>query len=226
MSSPIALQKKNIARRLFIELHQGFSHNNRVDILSQKISELIDKCFPDMETIKCLDIGCGDMKISTNINRLNPKTDWYGIDLYELPESMKGSERWSRYKKYDGSHLPFDNKSMDIVLFCDVLHHAKKKYALLLKEAARVGRIIIIKDHFEYSAYSRIMLKAMDFIGNWGYGVMLPDRYFNVAEFEDLCVSSGLRARAIDIGIDLYSHLPVVRYFLKPQWQFVAVLET
>lgn len=226
MSSPIALQKKNIAQRLFIELHQRFSHNNRVDILSQKISGLIDKRLPDTKTIKCLDIGCGDMKISTNINRLNPKTDWYGIDLYELPESMKGSEMWSHYKKYDGSHLPFDSKSMDIVLFCDVLHHAKKKDVLLLKEAARVGRIIIIKDHFEYSAYSRIMLKAMDFIGNWGYGVMLPDRYFNVTEFKNLYVSSGLRAWSIDIGLDLYSHLPLVKYFLKSQWQFVAVLES
>lgn len=225
MSSPIALQKKNIAQRLFVDLHQRFSHNNRVNILSQKLSGLIDKHFPDAETIECLDVGCGDMKIPTTINKLNPKTSWSGIDLYELPASMKGSKMWSRYKKYDGSHFPFDSKSMDVVLFCDVLHHAKKG-ALLLKEAARVGRIIIIKDHFEYSAYSRIMLKAMDFIGNWGYGVTLPDKYFNVTEFKNLCVSSGLLVSTIDVGIDLYAHLPVIRYFLKSQWQFVAVLES
>jgi ubiquinone/menaquinone biosynthesis C-methylase UbiE len=226
MSSPIATRTKGPVRNAFIKLHQKISHSRRVDLLSKKISSYIDNQFLDAGKIKCLDVGCGDMSIEENISRFNPKIVWNCIDIYDLPENLTGNRQWINYQKFDGVHIPFDDRSMDIVLLCDVLHHAREEAENLLRESARVGKVVIIKDHFEYSLYSRTMLKFMDFIGNWGYGVILPDKYLTKESFEYMYQKAGLRVKTIDIGIDLYSHLPVVRNILKPKWQFISVLES
>lgn len=223
MSSPIAFDKKSQVRNFLIKLHQMLSHVNRVSILSRRIGIIMEGLYSSETAVRCLDVGCGDMKIAENISSLYPRTAWQCIDLYDLPEDMLGDERWSKYKKYDGKHFPFADKSVDILLFCDVLHHAAN-IPDLLQEAARVGKRIIIKDHFEYSYYSRLVLKMMDFVGNWGYGVPLPHRYFTPSDFKELCASASLSEERMETGVDLYSHLPVVRRLLKPEWHFIAVL--
>lgn len=226
MSSPIASTRKNTLQNLIIGLHQRLSHNNRVDILAAEIAARISARSYGLKVIRCLDVGCGDMKISEGISAINPDTSWTCMDLYELPEHLRGVKKWDKYKKYDGRRIPLEDKSVDIVLLCDVLHHIRGDVSALLREAGRVGSAVIVKDHFEYSLYSRTMLKAMDFIGNWGYGVGLPERYFTPSGFGALYSSAGLRPVTIDAGIDLYMHLPLVRLLLKPRWQFIAVLES
>jgi SAM-dependent methyltransferase len=226
MSSPIASSKKNVLRKYLIGMHQKLSHNHRIHILARRIAAIIAQTISTPESIRCLDIGCGDMKISEFIQELDPRTVWNCIDLYDLPEELKKSDKWSRYQKYDGRHIPFGDKSIDIVMLCDVLHHAGGDAAGLLREASRVGRTIIVKDHFEYSLYSHTVLKALDFLGNWGYGVALPERYFSRNNFEKLCLSSGLKVRNIEVGVDLYSHLLVMKYLLKSKWHFIAILES
>lgn len=223
MSSPIALNKKGIIKDILIRLHQRLSHHRRISILSRRIAEIIEEEFKDKDKIHCLDVGCGDMKIAESINEANKKTLWNCIDIYDLPEDLRGTEKWAKYKRFNGVNIPFEDKSMDVVLFCDVLHHAGDNTIKLLKEAARVGKVVIVKDHFEYSFYSRLMLKVMDFIGNWGYGVKLPTRYFTKKGIEDLCRMSGLSIKRLYIGIDLYSHIPIARNILKPKWQFIVL---
>ena len=222
MSSPIALKKKSFVHKAFVNLHQLLSHKRRVSILSEKISELIKNEFPDIEVIRCVDVGCGDMQIAENIGMHNPKTAWNCIDIHNLPENA--SDRWDKYNKFDGINIPYDDKSMDVVLFCDVLHHDQDNAPHLLRDAGRVGRRIIVKDHFEYSFYSRLMLRLMDIIGNWGYGIKIPERYFTIQSFKEVCLSSGLTVIRVEIDIDLYPKL--LRFILRPKWQFIAVLES
>lgn len=165
------------------------------------------------------------MQIAEHISILAPNTAWSCIDIYDLPEDLLDSARWKKYQKFDGTNIPFEAKSMDVVLFSDVLHHVQTNAQALLMEAARVGRIVIIKDHFEYSLFSRMMLWAMDFVGNWGYGVSLPKQYFTQKSFEELAETSGLRSKQMKVGINLYAHIPVARTILRPSWHFIAVLE-
>lgn len=202
------------------------SHNHRVEALSKIISSSIDGRFPDAKRILCLDIGCGDMKIAETIQKHCPKTIWSCIDIHDLPEHLKADARWSKYNKYDGKNVPFPDKSMDIILLCDVLHHDQRNAFNIMQESVRVGKVLIIKDHFEYSNYSRIMLKIMDFFGNWSYGITMPRKYFTIENFTELYHSAGLKAAGIDIGIDLYSHLFLPRWLLNPDWQFIAIFET
>jgi SAM-dependent methyltransferase len=226
MSSPIALPKKDFIKSTLIWVHQIISHNHRTKILCEKFASYIDNYFHSSKEIRCLDVGCGDMSIAENINNRNPRTFWKCIDIYDLPNNLKDSVKWRNYQKFDGLHIPFSEKSMDVVLLCDVLHHSGSNALILLKEAARVGEIIIVKDHFEYSFYSRTMLYLMDIIGNWGYGVKLPNRYFTIKSFQKLYYLAGLDAKKIDIGIDLYSRLPLIKYLLRPKWHFIAILES
>ncbi len=225
MSSPIVEKEKGLIEKSLINIHQRASHNNRVNILSKLLGDRIDSLFENKKETRCIDIGCGDMTIAENIAIVNTKTNWTCIDIHKLPEELKDSEKWKKYKQFDGTTIPFENNSFDCALFCDVLHHISHDLTPLITEAARVASVVIIKDHFEYGFYSRNMLKLMDFVGNWGYGVSIPEYYFTQKNFELLCSQSGLKIAEITVGIDLYSHLPFVRNVLSPNWQFISVLK-
>ncbi|MGI9159885.1 MAG: hypothetical protein ACR2K1_09050, partial [Saprospiraceae bacterium] len=95
----------------------------------------------------------------------------------------------------------------------------------LLRECARVGKTIILKDHFQYGFFSNLMLKWMDRFGNQAYGVHIPGRYFSSESFNALCSNVGLRIVNLQTGIRLYDHLPIISTVLRPEWQFIAVLE-
>jgi ubiquinone/menaquinone biosynthesis C-methylase UbiE len=225
MSSPIAVKRKGIFKQLLIEFHQKSSHTNRIAKLAGLIEHHISLYCKKAASINCIDVGCGDMVIAEKIAASNPNTRWTCIDIHTLPEHLKSDDRWKKYKQFDGRHIPYKEKSFDVVVLCDVLHHAHENISRLLQESARVGQIVIIKDHFEYSIYSRYMLKLMDFVGNWGYGIRLPDRYFSEKQFENLCNTSNLRIIHLQKNIDLYSHLPLLNKLLRPQWQFIAILQ-
>lgn len=225
MSSPITAKKKSRIDAALITVHQKLSHNRRIETLSRHIADIIRTIEPAGHEVRCLDTGCGDMRIAERVARLAPNTVWSCTDIHELPSELKSTERWKKYRTFDGRNIPFPDNSFDVVLFCDVLHHVQTNAQALLAEAARVGRLIIIKDHFEYSLWSRVMLWLMDFVGNWGYGVSLPKRYFTRKGFAKLAGRAGLRPLQVETGVDLYAHIPVVRTVLRPAWQFIAVLK-
>lgn len=226
MSSPIAHPKRGLVRNILVGLHQRLSHSSRVSILSESLSRVIDGLPAKPERLSCLDIGCGDMQISERIGLLNPKTDWTCIDVHDLPEDFKKEQRWARYRQFDGLHIPFGDRSFNVALFCDVLHHDYRHAGDLLREAGRVARFIVVKDHFAHSRYARLMLLVMDIVGNWGYGVPLPEQYYSEKDFRDVVAKAGLRLDRLDVGADLYGHLPVIGTLLRPEWHFIAVLES
>ena len=70
------------------------------------------------------------------------------------------------------------------------------------------------------------MLKLMDIVGNWGYGISIPKRYFSKNSFNKIVEDAGLKIIELKVGIRLYDHLPIVKFVLRPKWQFIAVLTT
>ncbi|PCI98987.1 MAG: hypothetical protein COB15_04815 [Flavobacteriales bacterium] len=224
MSSPIVDQKSNSYKEALVKVHKKISHSTRISIIANKISKNISSHFPEASEINCLDVGTGDMTIAELIGEISPSTNWKCIDIHELPKELKNSEKWKKYQQFDGNNIPFPNNSFDISVFSDVLHHTGDSAPKLIAEAARVSKYIVIKDHFEYSFYSRSILKLMDIVGNWGYGVSIPKRYFSKKSFESLVDSSGLKIVDLNVGVRLYDHLPIVKSVLNPKWQFIAVL--
>ncbi len=223
MSSPLAIEKKGASKKALVGLHQALSHNHRVGVLAQRIAAITTMLVPNGRA-RCLDIGCGDMTIAEAIQQHAPLSDWRCIDVHPLPSNLQGDPRWKRYAQFNGSDIPFSDQEFDAALLCDVLHHAPANMDRLLTEAGRVARYVIVKDHFEYGPYSRTMLRLMDFVGNWGYGISVPKRYVPRDEFVQLVAKQALSIQSFDCGLKLYEHLPVVRTLLLPDWHFIAVL--
>src|SRR5262245_60131661 len=89
-----------------------------------------------------LDVGCGNGLIAHHLSAILG-TVVLGIDLSENTRAPIA------YQRYDGSHFPVTDKSLDAVLLCYVLHHAQD-LGLVLVELSRVlrdhGTAIVYED--------------------------------------------------------------------------------
>lgn len=221
MSSPLAKDKKSVFDKLLIKFHKKASHSNRIDILSALfIQEIQALPMEETETIRLLDIGCGDMTITNILAQKGDRISCTGVDIYP------NTKDWENYVAFDGKTLPFSDKSYDVVLFSDVLHHDAENLHQLIQEAKRVASFIIIKDHFEYGFFSRTLLQVADIIGNYGYGVSIPKRYFSKKRFQAILAQEQLEEIKLICPIYLYNHLPLVKYVFKGKYQFVSVIQT
>ncbi len=224
MSSPIVEKSKGPFDRALIGFHQRTSHNHRLQILADRISANLN-ALPE-EIGRCLDIGCGDMSLAELLAGKVNGSQWNCIDVHTLPQALIDDPRWQKYQKFDGAHVPFADKTFSCALLCDVLHHASvSDQCDLLSEASRVADHVLVKDHFEYGWLSRQALRLMDFVGNYGYGISVPERYFSQASFSELARTSGLQIQSMEVGIPLYQHLPLAPFVLRSNWQFIAVLK-
>jgi hypothetical protein len=213
--------------RAQMNVHAGAAHNHRVKLLAELIWVRMAAAFPGKADISCLDICCGEMEVVSTIAKQHSKISWTGVDVHPLPDYMRSTSLWNRYARFSGMQIGMKSHSVDVGLLTDVLNKlAVDRQIDLLREAARVCKVVIVKDHLEYGLFSRLALMAIDFISSYGLRVRVPRRYFNHARFVALANRAGLDCQAMDIGIQLYQHLPVVRSLLRPKWQFIAVLRS
>ena len=224
MSSPIVKIFPSDLQKALVILHQKIAHSNRINKLAKVIGKTINDLFPSqIPTINLLDVGCGDMRLAEKIEMDCPHSKWTCTDIHELPTELKQSEKWKKYIPFDGTRLPFADSSFDVVLFSDVLHHCLPEAITLLQEARRVGRYIIVKDHFEHGVFSRQVLRLMDWVGNYGYGVSVPDQYFTKERFFLAADKAGFKVLKLHESLALY---PVyLSPILRPNLQFLAVLD-
>lgn len=147
-------------------IHQRFVHQRRVDVLADALAALLPV------GARVLDIGCGDGLLSKRIQDRRRDITIAGVDVLVRPDTH------IPVAAFDGLRLPFDDKSVDVALFVDVLHHTTDP-ARLLQEARRVARdSLIIKDHTKDGVLAGPTLRFMDWVGNARYGVALPFNYW------------------------------------------------
>lgn len=222
MSSPLAKRRRSPFDRALIGVHRQLSHSKRVQLLAECIA---DEHVRPLGAKRCLDLGCGDMTLAWAVRSLCPETDWTGADIYPLPNELKQLPEWANYRQISdkGDSLPFKAGEFDITLLCDVLHHVPDEdQHCLLAECLRVSRVVVVKDHYEYGLFSRQLLRLMDFVGNYAYGVSVPRRYFTRSSFEELVRKAAGRIERSQVGVNLYGHLPFIGRVLRPDWHFFA----
>jgi SAM-dependent methyltransferase len=227
VSSPIAKQQKSGVDRALINTHQRLSHGHRIDMLAKEFAERIRQVAvaSPAAPVRVLDVGCGDMTLADAVAQELGNAELRCVDIHPCPaELLQADPRWQRYSTFDGRNLEFDNKAFDVVMFSDVLHHVPPALRTdLLASAGRVGHFVIVKDHFEYGWWSRQTLRAMDWVGNAGYGVSIPERYFDRAQWMRQCMDARLSVDRLDVGLRLYEHIPVLQVLLSSKWQFMSV---
>jgi len=225
MSSPIAKSVVGILKKALIKFHQTASHNYRIEILSDLIAKEIDNLGFN-KPVQCLDIGCGDMLLSEKIKqKLKIPSNWKSIDIHPLPENYKTIDKWKKYSQFDGKNIPFEEDLFDVVIICDVLHHDMKNAQQLIAESKRVGKYTLVKDHYEFGIFSRQILKLMDFIGNWAYGVSIPGYYFTKQGFLNICEKADLTILKEIDEINLYEHSKLFNFLTNSKWQFITILK-
>jgi SAM-dependent methyltransferase len=155
-----------------------------------RLSALLATVMPEGASV--LDVGAGDGSLDSRLLELRPDLKITGIDVLVRPQTS------IRIVGFDGQTIPFPDKSFDAVMFVDVLHHANSA-ARLLKEASRVGRTVVIKDHVKDGLLSGPTLRFMDVVGNARYGVALPYNYWTRQQWDE-----ALRAAQLEISNWMY----------------------
>ena len=151
---------------LWKKAHAGLVHSRRVRRLAQHVCEMLP---PDASL---LDVGCGDGILDALIQETRRDVEITGLDVLVRPGTR------IPVRKFDGTSIPFENDSFDVVMFIDVLHHTHDPF-VLLREASRVARsFVVIKDHTMDGPLSGLTLRFMDWFGNKPHGVALPYNYW------------------------------------------------
>jgi SAM-dependent methyltransferase len=165
-----------------------------------------------------LDVGCGDGSIGARIIRDRPNLAITGVDVLIRPMTH------IPVRKFDGVHLPFDDKSIDAVIFADVLHHTVDP-AILLNEARRVARTaIVLKDHMRDGVLAYATLRFMDWVGNAHHNVVLPYNYWSRSQWMQAFENLGLGVEQWNENLGLY---PVpASWVFERKLHFVARLVT
>jgi SAM-dependent methyltransferase len=191
-------------------LHQKLVFNRRVEILAGWFAQLAPR------SARVLDVGCGDGLISAVLQERRPDLVLHGIDV--LPRGRTHIP----VEMFDGSSIPFDDQSFDVVLFSDVLHHTPDP-AVLLREARRVAaHSILIKDHNRNGVLAGARLRFMDWVGNARFSVALPYNYWTERQWRDTWHEIGLQPDQIIKNLGLYPF--PANYIFEAQLHFVARL--
>ena len=107
-------------------------------------------------------------------------------------------------QEFDGRTLPLGDRSVDVVLLVDVIHHADDPLRLLTEVACVARQAIIIKDHLQAGWLDRQTLRIMDSTGNAAHGVALPYNYWTAREWTLALQRIGAAIESWETDLGLY----------------------
>jgi len=190
--------------------HRALVFGRRTRVLAEALAPLIP------QGAGVLDIGCGDGTVAALLAERRPDVVIEGVEIAPRPSCR------ILCRPFDGETVPFPDRSFDVCLFVDVLHHTGD-VTTLLREAARVARkFVILKDHLSESSFDHFTLRAMDWVGNRPHGVTLTYNYQSFEEWNKHFAACGLQAVQVTNNLPLYP-LPFSLLFGR-KLHFVAQL--
>ena len=160
-----------------------------------RLAKLVGQRLQRFDAANVLDVGCGLGRITAQLQRAFPTFTFRGIDIVVQPEAA------IEVTRYDGSVIPFADKSMDVVLLLDVLHHADDPVELL-QECGRVARsLVLVKDHVCETAYDWTRLASLDWLGNRPFDVPMRYAYFSRREWAAAFATAKVRCDSMETQI-------------------------
>ena len=191
--------------------HGRLVHQRRVRVLASRLGQLL----PNAGTV--LDIGCGDGLLGKMLMESHPNLEIHGIDIAIRPEAHLPVDL------FDGRVIPHGERSFDIALLVDVVHHSDHPEGLLA-EAARVSRsAVIVKDHLRDAWLADGRLRLMDQIGNRAHGVSIPYNYWSSHQWFDAFNRLSLEPSVWETELHLYPH--AIDWIFGRSLHFITRLE-
>lgn len=158
----------------------------RWQLLLKRLSPYIG----DTKTI--LDVGVGDGGLSSELLKIH-KISIKGIDPHPQDKTFIPII-W-----FDGITIPFKDKTFDMAMINDVLHHDNHP-EIILSEAKRVAKkYVLVKDHYFTNLFDFFLLKWTDYLGNASYGVNLPYNYLTIDSWKKLFKELGLSIVSLEM---------------------------
>ncbi len=201
--------------------------------LGNLIADKILKFSSSKQKIKVLDYGSGFQprvifyilkKLKKNFTgKIN--IDCY--DFYKKDEILKLNNSFtSEINFYNLNSLPNETK-YDYCLINDVLHHMNIENESLIEDTLKkllgVAKIVIIKDHFQYGVMSNMIIRFMDFLGNYFNDVKIPKKYYDQKTFDDLI--NKINAIVIEANISIKLYPPFLIFMSNPDYHFVYLIK-
>jgi len=150
---------------------------------------------------RMLDVGCGGGMFGRAL--MDASTCPRGVVVTGLERFKRGGEP-IEVIPYDGVTIPFADRSFDVVLLADVLHHEEDPDRLL-RECTRVtSRLLIVKDVQLWGPLAWSRISFIDWAANEPYGVKCLYRYNTPTQWAAMPARFGFRLQTEINSIDLY----------------------
>ena len=214
--------KENKYNKLFVNVSNFIRYICGGDRL-KRITNIIDQILKETylkknKSLKVLDFGCGSMEISKKLQKKSYIKKIVGSDIFK--------HNYKRKKiLYIQNNQLFKKKiKFDIIIIVDVLHHIGiDECYKTLKKLSNFSKKIIIKDHFEHGFFSRQLLRFVDFYANYGYGVNVPNKYFNEIQWQKTLKKS--KFKEVFIKKNFQQHDGLFNFILNKKHHFISLIK-
>jgi SAM-dependent methyltransferase len=173
-------------------IHGKSIHRRRVRSLAAAIAPVLPR------SARVLDVGCGDGLLDVALLGMRPDVRIEGVDVLVRADTP------IPVRQFDGRRLPFADGQFDVAMAVDVFHHAEHPEELMVEMKRISRRLLVIKDHLAHGFPSRMVLRAMDWVGNSSHGVRLPYNYWSEGEWRAVWRRTGVRPTSIVRKLHLY----------------------
>lgn len=136
---------------------------------------------------RALDFGSGDGWFAKHMRESGLVCDLVPVDVQARPNPVVSAQI------YDGSRLPFADRSFDLAYSVDVLHHCPDPAASLRDVARCTNRLLLLKDHTWNTRAGKWALALLDELGNRKFGIPCLYRYQHRWEWFRVIEEEGFR---------------------------------
>lgn len=137
-----------------------------IELKANLIKSIAGRLFKNFKDINVLDIGSGigltDHHLAKHFNNL------YGVDVEdEVVNKAKEYNPSVNYSRYNGSVLPHDDNSMDLVFAINVMHHVPpggwNNFAAEMYRVTKKDGIAIVFEHNPLNPLTRLAVSRCEF---------------------------------------------------------------
>ncbi len=162
----------------FIDLLKEFIPND--NYRQANAIRLIDEiCTQKRDIIDVMDLGCGSGDSIDFFRDKIPGAKWAGLDIEKSPGVDSRKRTDGNFYTYDGVHIPFDDKSFDLIYCIQVFEHVRYPEPLL-QEIARVlkptgifaGSVSQLEPYHTYSMWNYTPYGFSNSLGQAGLKLM------------------------------------------------------